>query len=356
VALELASQICRIDRESDYILLTDALPATPGLDAPDDRPEVAVIPLPFPAYRILWEHLHVPRLLRRSGADIYHGTKNVLPLGCPCPAVVTIYDLSYYCVPGTFTASARLFLQVHTRHAVRGAARIIVPSESTRCDLTDLLHIDQDRIDVVPLGVSERFRPNIDKDGLRTIRAKYKLPDRVITYVGTLQPRKHVHTLVEAFGRLKHGSGLPHRLLVAGRRGWMAGEIARTVRRLGLDDEVIFTGAVPDEDLPLLYAASELFASAGAYEGFGLTLLEAMACGVPVIGGYAGACSEVVGDAGILVTPGDVDALVEAIGRVTEDSTLREEMRARGLERSKQFTWRRSAEATIKVYRKVLGG
>ncbi len=356
VALELAGEICRIDREADYFLLTDAPPPAADLGALDGGPEVAVIPMPLPAYRILWEHVHVPRLLRRKGVDLYHGTKNVLPIGCPCPALISIYDLACFRTPETFTAAARLFLRLHTRHAARRAARIIVPSESTRGDLVDLLGVDPGRIDVVPLGVSRRFRPtaNTDKEGLRAIRAKYKLPERVITYVGTLQPRKHIHTLVEAFGRLKHGPCRPHRLIVAGRRGWMAGEITRTVRRLGLDEEVIFTGAVPDEELPLFYAASELFVSAGAYEGFGLTLLEAMACGVPVIGGDAGACAEVVGDAGILVSPGHVDALAEAIGRVTEDRALREEMRARGLERAKRFTWRRSAEATIEVYRKVL--
>ena len=354
VALQIARQLRRVGGELDYLLFTDVPP--PDLLPGDDTllPERVVIPMPFPAYRPVWEHLHVSRMLRRRGAALYHGTKNVLPLGCPCPAVVSIYDLACFTLPETFSAGARLFLQIHTRHAARKAARVLVPSESTRSDLVDRLGIDPARIDVAPLGVSDRFRPVGDEAELDRVRRRYGLPDRIVTYIGTLQPRKQVHTLVEAFGLAKRRFGLPHKLLVAGRRGWLDEGIRRSIEAQRLRDEVILAGQVRDEELPLLYAASELFVSASAYEGFGLTLLEAMASGVPVIGGAAGATPEVVGEAGILVPPGDVEALTEAIGRVTGDEAIREGLREKGIERAGRFTWRAAAEKTVEVYRKVL--
>jgi len=209
--------------------------------------------------------------------------------------------------------------------------------------------------------VDARFQPITDPDTLARVRNRYGLPERFILYVGTIEPRKNLTTLLEAYAALtSRVSNLQYpisniHLVIAGRKGWLYEGFFRRLRELGLEREVVFPGFVPDEDLPALYSAAELFVFPSLYEGFGLPPLEAMACGTPVITSNSSSLPEVVGEVGIMVEPRDVRALAEAMELVLTDEGKRREMREKGLRQAARFSWKRTAQETLEVYRSVVG-
>jgi glycosyltransferase involved in cell wall biosynthesis len=234
---------------------------------------------------------------------------------------------------------------------LRAADVIIAVSECTRRDAVRLYGIDQAKIRVVYEGVNPRFRPLDDREQLEALRHRYALPARFLLYVGTIEPRKNLPALFEAFKQI----GLPGvKLVIVGKKGWLYDETFARLQALGLEREVVFTGFVPDDDLPGLYTLAEAFVFPSLYEGFGLPVLEAMACGTPVITGNVSSLPEVMGDAGILVAPGDVGGLVTALKRVLTDSHLRAQMSAKGLAQARKFTWEKAAQETLAVYRRVM--
>jgi glycosyltransferase involved in cell wall biosynthesis len=208
------------------------------------------------------------------------------------------------------------------------------------------------RVAVIPLGVEPNFQPIRDEAFLNALRHKYVLPARIVLYVGTLEPRKGLDTLVAAFAIL--ATDLPHDLVIAGKRGWYTEGLFRQVTQLGLESRVHFTDYVPDEDLPGLLNLADLFVFPSRYEGFGLPPLEAMACGVPVVTTTAASLPEVVGNAALLVPPGDAEALTAALRRGLTDAGLRADLRGRGMERARCFTWEATARRTLQVYEELL--
>jgi glycosyltransferase involved in cell wall biosynthesis len=208
---------------------------------------------------------------------------------------------------------------------------------------------------VIPEGVEPRFRPDVDPDVVARVRDRFALPERFILTVGTIEPRKNHTTLVEAFAALR--ARHPEvGLVIAGARGWLYDHFFERVRALALDEHVVFTGHVPDEDMPALLNAAEVFAFPSEFEGFGLPPLEAMACGIPVVSSDAASLPEVVGDAGMLIAPRDVTGWVQALDRLLEDAPLRAEFAARGRARARRFSWDAAAERTVEVYRSVITG
>jgi glycosyltransferase involved in cell wall biosynthesis len=196
-----------------------------------------------------------------------------------------------------------------------------------------------------------------EPDTLAAVRAKYHLPERFILFVGTIEPRKNLVTLLEAFAALRSGGRHPGLgLVIAGGKGWLYGEFFERLRTLGLEKTVILTGYVPEADLPALLNSAEVFAFPSSFEGFGLPPLEAMACGVPVVCSNATSLPEVVGEAGLLVPPDDAASWTEALGRLLDDAELRGELRARGLARARLYTWEAAAQKTLAVYEAVAGG
>jgi glycosyltransferase involved in cell wall biosynthesis len=228
---------------------------------------------------------------------------------------------------------------------------VIADSEHTRRDLIRLLEIPPGDIEVAHLGVERRFRPLEDQASLEAVRRNNGLPPEIILYVGTIEPRKGLDTLIAAYGTL--ASEISHKLVIAGKRGWYTEPLFKQVEALGLGKRVHFTDYVADEDLPWLYNLADLFAFPSRYEGFGLPPLEAMACGVPVVCSNAASLPEVAGQAAVLVQPDDVEGLATAMLRVLRDSALQAEMRARGLERARLFTWDEAARRTAAVYEGV---
>jgi glycosyltransferase involved in cell wall biosynthesis len=273
----------------------------------------------------------------------------VLPLCRACPSVVVIYDLSPLIQRNAFKAGFQFRFDRQARHASKHADRIITISQSTKADLINLLGAKPEKISVVYPGYDDSFRPQVNHHELKALMSKYSIDDRYILFTGALEPKKNLTRLVEAFVSLKKQGKTVHKLVIAGKRAWGDETVFQTVRRSGLESQVIFTGYVPQEELPLLMSGADVFVFPSLHEGFGIPPLEAMACGTPVITSNSSSLPEVVGDAGVLVNPYSVDEIAEAIYKVVSNRELREEMRRKGLERAKLFSWERAAQEIVQM-------
>ncbi|MFQ6057989.1 MAG: glycosyltransferase family 4 protein [Anaerolineae bacterium] len=286
--------------------------------------------------------------------DLFHATEHLLPRLKGARTVLTVHDLIFLLFPEYHLPLNKWFLNRFMPLFVRRADAIIAVSQCTKDDLMHYYAVPSEKITVVYEGVDARFQPVTDPDALARMRARYGLPERYVLCVSTIEPRKNLATLLEAYQALREG-GSGFKLVIVGRKGWLYEGFFRRLHELGLEGEVVLLGFVPDEDLPALYSAADLFVFPSLYEGFGLPPLEAMACGTPVIASNTSSLPEVVGEAGILIDPHHVGGLVEAMERVLMDEPLRAEMRAKGLERARRFMWGRAAAMTLEVYRSVLG-
>ena len=299
--------------------------------------------------RLLWEQTGLPALLRRVGADVLHSPHYTRPLApLPCASLVGIMDLTFFLMPQYHTRLKVVFFQRMMRASARMADRFIAISDSTRRDLTSCLGVEGDRIDVTPLAVSPAFQPIRDASRLDALRRKYRLPDRFILYVGRLEPRKNLLRLLVAYRGLLGESEDAPQLVLGGAWGWQSNELKQRVAELA--ERVSVLGFVPDDDLPALYSAATLFVYPSLYEGFGIPVLEAMACGAPTLTSAVSSMPEVAGDAAELVDPNDSDGLREAIGRLIADPERRALLRERGLRRAEMFSWDQTARLTSDSY------
>lgn len=319
--------------------------STPGL-----RLQASRLPTSQPPIRILWEQVLQPWTLRQAKIDLLYSPVYVGPLASACPFVVTVHDLSFLHYPQSFRPLNRSYLRVFAKLSVHRARRIVAVSESTKRDLVQSYGTPPDKVDVVYNGVDRTFRP-LPADQVAAFRREAGLPERFILFVGTLEPRKNVVGLVEAYAQLPKER--PPLMLVGG-KGWLYDEVFARVETLGLSSEVRFVGFVPTEALPLWYNAADLFVYPSVYEGFGLPPLEAMACGTPVITSTASSLPEVVGDAGWLLDPADPDALAAAMEQVLESKEQRVQMRAEGLTQAAKFSWEKTALHTASSFKRAL--
>jgi glycosyltransferase involved in cell wall biosynthesis len=301
--------------------------------------------------RLRWQQFELPRRAQAVGVDLLHVTGFDAPLWKPCPVVLTVHDLIGLLFPTSLPPVSRFYWSRWLPRAIHWADRIITDSEHTQRDLNRLLGIPAECVEVIYLGVNEAFQSLQDQAALETIRQRYSLPMGIILYVGTLEPRKGLDTLIAAYGTL--AADAPHDVVIAGKRGWYTEPLFQQVEALGLGQRVHFTDYIPDEDLPALYNLAHLFVYPSRYEGFGLPVLEAMACGVPVVCTNAASVPEIVGDAALLVPPDDVEALAAAMRRVLDDRVLEAELVARGLERARSFTWEETARRTVQIYEEM---
>ncbi|MGQ9566968.1 MAG: glycosyltransferase family 4 protein [Anaerolineae bacterium] len=310
-------------------------------------------PTHTPALRILWEQVAQPLALVREGVDLFHALAFVAPVACPCPFVVTVYDLSFVRFPAAFRPWNRLYLTLFTRHSVRRARRVLAISHHTKRDLVRWLGMPEDKVDVAPCGVGEAFRP-LPREQVEAFREAKGLPSQFLLFVGTLEPRKNLPAALQALRRLLDAGQAPY-LVVVGGRGWGYAEALRSVDELGLTHHVRLVGFVPLDELVLWYNAATALVYPSLYEGFGLPPLEAMACGLPVVASDRGALPEVVGEAGLLVDLAIPEQLAEVLTRVWQDADLRTLLRERGLARAREASWRETARQTLLAYDKALG-
>ncbi|HCG30477.1 MAG TPA: glycosyltransferase family 1 protein [Thermomicrobiales bacterium] len=305
-----------------------------------------------PVQRIAWEQTVGLTIGRRWRLDVIHAPVNVAPLITGVPRVVTVHDLAFHLFPEQYPGRKQRYLRTMTRLSVQRAARVIAVSEATRQDIIRLYDADPERVVTVPNGVGDEMRP-LGADEVAAFRARQGLTGPTLLFLGTLQPRKNLETLLRAWARTAGETGW--QLVVAGAAGWHHEPIFDLARELGIADAVRFVGFVPPEDLPLWHNAADAFVYPSLYEGFGLPLLEAMACGTPVVTSETPALREVVGNAGLIVGPRDVPALAQALLQLAREPELREELAARGLRRASEFSWRRTAAETAAVYRAAAG-
>ncbi len=312
-----------------------------------DAPHVSLVPLDSQsgARRLLWE---LPRRAARDRLDVLHVSYNA-PLQLPpdCALVVAVHDISFEHFSHFFSRRLRALLRASVPRSVRAAQRIITLAEYSKRDLVKTYHIPPEKVVVTPAAAGRQFRRIEDPAALKEVRRRYRTGERFMLAVGNLQPRKNWERLIRAFVRAKHARGFPHKLVIVGQRWWREAPILDAARAA---DDVVLTGYVPADDLPLLYNAAEAFAYPSLFEGFGLPVLEAMACGTPVITSNVSALPEIAGDAALLVDPYREEDLAAAIERVTGDAAVRAELRGRGLLRARAFTWERTAALTLEIY------
>ncbi|HEC23903.1 MAG TPA: glycosyltransferase family 1 protein [Chloroflexi bacterium] len=303
----------------------------------------------------LWHRARLPIPIERWTGPIalLHAPDFTLPPTRPgTRTLLTVHDLSFVRAPETATPQLRAYLNEVVPRSVARADRILADSESTRQDLIELYDVPPDKISVLYSGVSDRFYPIQDEAILYEVRSRYGIGRRPYIFsVGTVQPRKNYGRLVEALHRLGR---LRLKLVIAGGKGWLDDPLYRQIEALGMEDQVQFLGFVPDEDLPALYSAALVFAFPSLYEGFGLPVLEAMACGVPVITSSVSSLPEVAGNAALLVDPYDVDALTEALARVLDDESLRNDLINKGQLRVQGFSWTAAARQLRQHYAALL--
>jgi glycosyltransferase involved in cell wall biosynthesis len=347
----LLTHVLREDPEGEYTVLVNSRSAL-LLSCKLKRSR---LPTDHPLVRILWEQILQPLELIQEGIVLLHSPVNVQPLFLPCRGVLTVTDLSFWGFPEAFRTSQRVYQRQFTRLSVHRAHRVIAISNSTAQDLMRFFGVPAERISVVFPGVDERYKPIRDEARLTQLRHSRNLPRRFILFVGTLEPRKNLVTLLQAYQRFR-ASNRDYQLVLAGGKGWLYEPIFAAIEELGLQGDVIVPGFVPEDELPLWYSAADIFVYPSLYEGFGLPPLEAMACGTPVIVSNTSSLPEVVGEAGLLVAPRDPDEWASALLGLTRDSDLRADMASRGLARAQEFSWARMARETIQVYRDVLSG
>lgn len=303
--------------------------------------------------RWIWQNSDLMPIERIIGnVDLFHATNLIMPPLRKAKGIFTVYDLSFMLFPDYHVRGMHSFVR-ETRRSAEKADGLIAISEHTKRDMIEHLGIPAERIRVTLLAADERYRVINDRKSVADVSAQYGIDREYILYTGTLEPRKNVPTLIRAFYQLKQEAKIPHRLVLAGKKGWLFESIFSEVEKLGLTNEVIFTGYVPDDDLPSLYNGASLFVYPSFYEGFGLPPLEAMACGCPVVAANISSLPEVVGDAGVLVDPNRSDDLAEAMIKVLRDYELSACMSNRGIARAATFSWERCAQETLSFYKDV---
>jgi glycosyltransferase involved in cell wall biosynthesis len=292
--------------------------------------------------------------LRKHPVDVLH-VQYTSPPVLPCRLVVTVHDLSFEHLPETFKRRSRAQLRLTVRRTVRKASHVLTLSEFSRRDVIETYHVDPARVSVTPAAAPAHFGPVTDETELRRIRQTYGIESDYIFSLGSIQPRKNLVRLIEAYKslrRIRGQSKLP-KLVIAGKRGWLDREIFRAAAESEFARDILFTGYVPDIDLPAFFSGATSFVYPSYFEGFGLPVLEAMQCGTPVIAGDRTSIPEIAGGAALMFDPFDTVALSQALARIVDDAELRASLRQRGLQRAQKFSWTTTAELTLQVYQQT---
>lgn len=292
--------------------------------------------------------------LRKHPVDVLH-VQYTAPPFCPCPVVTTIHDLAFEHLPETFKRRSWMQLRLTVRHTARRAAEIITVSEYSRQDISATYGISPERITVTPEAASPQFIRITSETELQNVRRKYGIERDYILALGSIQPRKNLVRLIEAYTYLseRHSDMELPRLVIAGKKGWLESEVFRVAKASAAAHDVVFTGYVPDSELPALYSGALCFIYPSYFEGFGLPVLEAMQCGTPVITGNRTSLPEVAGAAGLLIDPFDSQSIADGIAHLLRNPDVRDDLSRRGLERAKLFDWRKTAKQTLQIYKRA---
>ena len=355
-SLEIIRHMLRLEQAQQHTwrLYTDA-PVQNDLfldSRTEQRPVIEIRPL---AARRMWTHRSLASEVLQHPPDVLFVPAHVLPFVLPFvlparrlpPSVVSVHDLGHRRFPAAYSSAQWLYLELSTRWAVRAAVRLIAVSHATGRDLQTLYHAPAAQIQVIHEAASPLAAPTSGDQA--TVQAMIGATRPYALYVGTLQPRKNLARLIESYSRLHEGNGASFDLVLAGRAGRHSNDLRSRVRQLGLDSQIHFTGYIPEEHLAPLLRTALMFCYPSLFEGFGLPILEAQLAGVPVLTANNSSLLEVAGNAALLVDPTDIDAIADAMLRLSEDDALRQRLIAAGYENVKRFSWERAAQETLAV-------
>jgi glycosyltransferase involved in cell wall biosynthesis len=356
---ELVRAVVRAGGDYEYHFFSAKRP--PTLPVPDPLPSRAGVvhhqaPLNVRWLYRLWYRFRLPLPVQwfTGRLDLFHSPDFVLPpVSGGIPTLLTVHDLSFVHYPQTFTPALVNYLNRAVPWSVGRATHILADSQATKDDLLNLWNVPADKVTVLYSGVDRAFQPANEDNQLAAVRRKYQFGNAPYLFsTSTIQPRKNYQMLIRAFKPI--AARWPHHLVIAGGKGWLYEETLAEVERQGLDGRVHFLGFVDDADLPALYSRATLFVFASLYEGFGLTPLEAMACGVPVLVSNASCLPEVVGEAAVLLSPHDEAAWTAAMDSLLADPVRRGRLVAAGFRQSRQFTWGKAARQLLTIYQKLV--
>jgi glycosyltransferase involved in cell wall biosynthesis len=348
----LLKQLAKIDCSNEYFLFSHKNEAVPRIVQSNMKNVLIESYLKGRTLDPIWSNLLLPVALSRNRIDIFHSPYQILPLVRFRPSIVTIHDIAFEIYPRDFSIEDRIGLKMFTRLAAQAADIVIVPSIHGKTNITQLYKIPESKVRVIYEAASEIFRPIDKKEAKERIAQKYQIKNDFILYVGFIRPRRNIPTLLKAFHRLKKQYNLSHKLVIVGDSNPENIDFSDFVKS-DLQKEIIHFRRIPDEDMPLLYNAAEIFVYPSLYEGFGLPLVEAMACGTPIVASNAPPMPEMVGDAGLFVDPFDSSQMSQTIYDILADEYLRSNLREKSLKRSLFFSWKKTAEKTLSVYREV---
>ena len=354
----IALNLAKIDNINSYFLFSPAPLDKGDVDRLSEYPNIKVLDrnvlekyIPKDVILIpFWLHLYLPYLCKRTGVDIYFNTGSIWPLfpfRFAERQLVFIHDVIPLLFPECYYRHTLYYYRLSRAIHLNCYDEILVNSHTTKRDLVKHLKVPEEKVSVTLLGKDESFTKKNDAYRNQRVREKYGLPDSYLLFTGTLEPRKNITGLLEAYWNTRARESL--KLVIAGKKGWLYEEIFETVERFDLKERVVFTGFVDDDDLPCIYSMAKVFVYPSHYEGFGLPVLEAMACGVPVITSNVSSLMEVIGEAAILVDPLDVAALTRSIDEVVFNHATHDRLCKASVVRAQNFTWKRTAQETLKV-------
>jgi len=310
-----------------------------------------------PLRNLVWHQTSLPRYCRERAFDVLFlpaGNRR-LPIHSPCPTVGTVHDFSSIHVPGKYDRARLFYITQVLPFLIRRLTHVLTVSESSKRDIVEYARVREEKVTVTPLAADPNiYFPRDPQEALALLSPRHAVRPPFILYTSRIEhPGKNHVRLIRAFAELKRKERIPHQLVLAGTDRERADEVHRTAEKTGFADDILFTGFVASEDLPLLYQACDIFVFPSLYEGFGLPILEAMACGTPVACSKVSSMPEVAGDAAILFDPDDEGSIASAIRSIICGTDLRKDLAARGLERSRQFSWARTAAQTLEVIRSM---
>jgi glycosyltransferase involved in cell wall biosynthesis len=344
----LIEELAQLDRETSYTVFQHRKQREPLTKAPNFQRRTLFTPV-----HTRVEQPMLAAELSFHSLDLLHSTDFIPPLHSSVPSVITVHDLAFLRWPHFLTESHAAYYSQIDR-AVRHARHIIVPSESTKSDVVGQLGASPKKISVIYEAAAPHYAPLSQEKCLAAMQRKYGIPEKYIFFVSTIEPRKNIGGLLKAFHGLRKHYGIEDTgLVLAGKPGWLYEEVYRKVEQLDLGRSTFFLGRVPDEDLHKLYVGARCHAHPAYYEGFGLSPLEAMACGTPTIVSNTSSMPEVVGDAGLIIDPSDWEEIAVAMHRLLTEDELHQELSQKGLQRASVFSWSRAASETLDVYRMV---
>ena len=350
----LLTELARQPGQHEYTVFVNGQEVVERLAA--QHPQITYVAVPWPesrpVSRVAWEQFTLPSLLRQRRVEVFHSPANVLPELLPrnCAGVVTLHDLAFLRFPNVLARSKRMYHRTFTMRSLRHATLIIADSDSTKRDAIELLHIPAGRITTIHLCIDARFSSVINEEEVEAFRQKQGLAAGFILYLGTLEPRKNITTILEAYAQLRKMHAIQEKLVLAGGKGWFYDSIFEKVKTLGLESEIVFPGFVADAEQVLWYHAASAFIYPSLYEGFGLPVAEALACGIPVVTSNVSSLPEAGADIALTVDPYDVDAMAEAIYKALIDLAYRQRCRTLAPSVAQQFSAQSMVAKIIGVY------